>query len=86
VGPFPVVFAGLIGSSAPTLGHVLLPSEYATKKRKLTSGGLLAPVVQAPMYYYSSAEIDLLAVKFRAMRMYGAQYLDSLKAFLRQQG
>ncbi|HXR94830.1 MAG TPA: hypothetical protein VN718_03070 [Rhizomicrobium sp.] len=66
----------------PSAGYVLLPAEYATKKRILASGGLLNPVKQSPMYYYGSQEIDWIAVRFRALRMLGSNYLKRLHAFL----
>ncbi len=66
----------------PEDGYVLLPAEYATKKRILASGGLLVPVIQSPMYYYSSAEIDRIAIYFRGLRVVAASYLKALHAFL----
>jgi hypothetical protein len=62
-------------------GHVLLPSEYATKKRVLHSVGL-SPIKQNPLYYYGSEQIDRYAVGFRILRSRAAAYLQFLHLFI----
>lgn len=62
-------------------GHVLLPSEYATKKRVLHSVGL-SPVGQIPLYYYGSEHIDGYAIGFRVLRTRAAAYLQLLHLFI----
>lgn len=62
-------------------GHVLLPSENATKTRVLHSVGF-SPVKQNPLYYYSSEQIDRYAVGFRVLRTRAAAYLQLLHLFI----
>jgi hypothetical protein len=66
VGEHPHYYSGTgaLFSGPQTLGFVLLPSYFATGKRKLAVGGLITPVVQAPVYYYSSREMMVFTEHF----------------------
>jgi hypothetical protein len=66
------------------LGFVLFPSEFATKKRRLATGGLIIPTYQTPLYYYNSEEILVFTLHFRKLAVDARNYLLALRKFLKE--